>query len=213
MSRRSRDFIPALSFHALTRFYDPLIRWAMREDLLKGTLLDHARIAAGMRVLDVGCGTGTLTVMAKRAHPTATVVGLDPDGRALTVAREKAAGLDIDWQQATAQAIPYADHAFDRVLASLMLHHLDRPAKRAALREMHRVLSVDGRLVVLDFTAPDTTWARLVGRVLGHLEHADDNIAGLLPSLIQDAGFPMPREVARFATVFGQVSILTTTRP
>lgn len=206
---RSGDFIPALHFHALTRFYDPLIRWAMREDLLKATLLDHAGLTEGSRVLDVGCGTGTLTVMAKRAHPGATVVGLDPDGRALAVARQKSAGLDIDWRQARAQSIPYPDHAFDRVLTSLVLHHLDQPAKRAALREMRRVLADDGRLAVLDLTAPDAGWARLVGRLMARLEHADDNIAGRLPALIRDAGFTPPQEVARFATVVGQVSVLT----
>lgn len=77
---------------------------------------------------------------------------------------------------------------------------------------MDRVLALDGRLVILDFTAPDTSWARLVGRIMRRLEHAADNLAGLLPSLVQDAGFPAPEEVARFATVFGQVSILTATR-
>lgn len=205
----SRDYIPPLSFHSLTRVYDPLIRWVMREEALKRALLDQARISAGMRVLDVGCGTGTLTVMTKQAQPGASVVGLDPDPAALAAARAKSSGQDIRWEQAMAQEMPFPDRSFDRVLASLMLHHLDRATKLAALREMHRVLRPDGRLLILDFTVPGGRIARVQGWIMHRLEHADDNIAGRLPDLIQQSGFRRPTETARFATIFGDVAILT----
>ena len=106
-------------------------------------------------------------------------------------------------------ALPFPDRSFDRVLASLMLHHLDRATKLAALREMHRVLRPDGRLLILDFTVPGGRIARVQGWIMHRLEHADDNIAGRLPDLIQQSGFRRPTETARFATIFGDVAILT----
>lgn len=208
---RFKDFIPPLSFDLLTPMYDPLIRWTMREHVMKSTLLQHAGIAAGVRLLDVGCGTGTLAVMAKQDHPEADIVGLDPDAAALEVARTKSAGLDIVWEQGRAEAIPFGDETFDRVLASLMLHHLDRPTKLGALREMRRVLTSQGRLLVLDFTVPGSAVAHLQARLLRRLEHVDDNFAGLIPDLICQAGFGAPVEVGRFGSIFGDVSIQVAT--
>jgi len=67
------DFIPALRFRALTRLYDPLVRATVRESAFKRALVDQVRARAGARLLDLGCGTGTLTVQLARAHPEAGV--------------------------------------------------------------------------------------------------------------------------------------------
>ena len=90
-------YLPALRFHSLSPLYDPLLRWAMREHRFKRLLIENARLA-GARVLDLECGTGTLTLMAKRAHPDAEIVGLDIDPEMLARARVKAAraGVRID---------------------------------------------------------------------------------------------------------------------
>ena len=74
-----RSYVPALGFDWLTRFYDPLLALTLREKTLKGRLIDQAGIAAGHDVLDVGCGTGTLAILAKTRQPRARVVGLDGD--------------------------------------------------------------------------------------------------------------------------------------
>ena len=77
---RERSYIPALGFDWLTRFYDPLLALSLREKTLKGRLIDQAAIAPGHDVLDVGCGTGTLAILAKNRQPEARVVGLDIAG-------------------------------------------------------------------------------------------------------------------------------------
>jgi len=72
-------YLSALRFRALTRVYDPAIRWTTREATFKRRLLEQAAPAADSRVLDLGCGTGTLAIMLKRTQPDAAVIGLDAD--------------------------------------------------------------------------------------------------------------------------------------
>ena len=89
-SPMERTYIPALRFDRLTAFYDPLIRWTLREATFKTRLIRQAHLEEGHRVLDLGCGTGTLTLMIKAAHPEADVVGLDVDPKVLKRAEAKA---------------------------------------------------------------------------------------------------------------------------
>jgi ubiquinone/menaquinone biosynthesis C-methylase UbiE len=94
----------------------------MREEHFKLRLIQQAKIHPGMRVLDLGCGTGTLTILIKQLHPDAEVVGMDGDRAVLEVARSKAnqAGVDITVDHGMAFQLPYPYNSFDRVLSSLM---------------------------------------------------------------------------------------------
>src|SRR5690348_15767000 len=97
MSSRDR-YVPALGRDILTALYDPLIRRTTRERTFKQRLLDQASLHAGQRVLDVGCGTGTLAVWAKEREPGIEIAGIDGDPAVLERARQKAsdAGVDIE---------------------------------------------------------------------------------------------------------------------
>lgn len=66
-------FIPALRYRSLTRFYDPAVRWALREREFKAQLVEQGSVAPGDRVLDLGYGTATLSLMVKRTHPKHTL--------------------------------------------------------------------------------------------------------------------------------------------
>src|SRR4030065_560384 len=103
MSRR-RDFIPALNREWLPPVSAPLIRWTMRESTFKPRLVREARIAPGHRVLDLGCGTATLTILIKQMHPEREGSGLENEQEILEIARAKVAraGLDIALDQGMA---------------------------------------------------------------------------------------------------------------
>ncbi len=207
-----RSYVPALGFDWLTRFYDPLLALTLREKTLKGRLIDQAEIAAGHDVLDVGCGTGTLAILAKTRQPRARVVGLDGDPGVLEIAREKIAqaGVDVELREGLADSAPtFQPASFDRILTSLLLHHLTTEQKRDALAAMYRWLRPAGELHVLDFGPQGNVFLALVSRGVGWLDGATrlrDNWDGRLPELMREAGFAGADELGRAFTPFGSVS-------
>ena len=186
MNGLKEEFIPALRYRTLTRIYDPVLRWAMREATFKCALIQQARVASQHRVLDIGCGTGTLTLMIKSAHPDADVVGIDADSQALEIARRKAAEhqLKLTFYRRMAFDIFYPSNCFDRVFSSLFLHHLTQKDKLRALREAFRVLQPGGELHLADWGRPRNALTKtgfLFVRMLDGFENTRDNACGLLP--------------------------------
>ncbi len=88
--------VAALSFDALTPLYDLLCGVSGYGARLKHKVLDAARIRDGETVLDVGCGSGTLLLLAKRRYPGSCVIGIDPDEQILSIARAKLRRTDVD---------------------------------------------------------------------------------------------------------------------
>jgi len=207
MSGKSNRYIPALSFRWLTPVYDPLLKWGMREETFKRRLIQQANIQPKMKVLDLGCGTGTLTLMLKRAHPEAEVTGMDGDSQVLDIAREKSRGTDIQWDEGLASSLPYSDSVFDRIVTSLVIHHLVTDDKRRAFIEIYRVLKPRGELHVVDFGAPHSFIPSLMTKYMRRLEQAADNFDGLIPRFITEAGFGSVNEAEHFVTIFGPLSL------
>lgn len=109
MPSREADYIPALSHDWLTPFYDTLIRRTMPERRFKRQLVTNARIKSDDRILDLGCGTATLSVLIKTNHPNARLVGADSDAKILEIGRRKSikAGSEIVFVQAMAFNLPH----------------------------------------------------------------------------------------------------------
>ena len=144
--------LPPMGMAWLTPLYDPFTR-LLGVGRVHRRLVESADLRPGHRVLEIGCGTGNLTLLVKERQPAATVVGLDPDFAALARASRKAhrRNLDVQWDSGSATRLPYPDGSVDRVLSSLMLHHVPPGEKLAALREVRRVLATDGELHLVDF--------------------------------------------------------------
>lgn len=212
------DFVPALGYHWLTRFYDPLLALSLRERPLKQQLVDQAAPRPGQSVLDFGCGTGTLAILLKRACPEARVVGLDADAAVLALARRKieAAGLAIELRQGFLDADTFPPASFDRVLSTLVLHHLTHDEKLAVLAVFRRILRPGGELHVADFGPPRTAYARLITRAFRHYDGAErtaDNLAGRLAALVEQAGFAAVAVTGSRGTAFGTVDYVRAALP
>jgi len=207
MSSRPEGYIPAAGHDWLLPLYDPLQRFVFREKPMRSEILAQAKIGARSRVLDVGCGTGTQAVLTKRAHPDAEVIGLDGDAKALAVAKRKIAreGVEVELDEGLATALPYADARFDRVLSSLVFHHLEESDKRRAAAEILRVLAPGGFFLLADFGAPRTWAERALSRLLRHGGHVRLQLEGGMPALLRDAGFSRVEDVAQLSMGFARV--------
>lgn len=214
MSETNEEYIPALSYRFLTPFYDFIQKYIVRDVRYKALLIAQAGIQAGHRVLDLGCGTGTLAIMAKQAQPAAEVTGLDADPDMLKVARYKSARLNVQvkFDVGFADKLPYPDESFDRVLSSIMIHHLKTPDKIQAAREVHRVLKPGGRLHIIDFGKPVTWYGKILGPLLHRFEEANDNIDGKLPDIFGAPGLKT-EILGNFWTFFGDQAFLRGEKP
>ena len=137
-------------------WYDLLI-WAItlgRERAFREKQIEFAHLAPGESVLDVGCGTGSLAILAKeRVGPAGRVSGIDASPEMISRARKRAgkAGAEVTFENAVVEALPFPNASFDAVLSTVMMHHLPDDARHQCLSEIRRVLKPGGRLIVVDF--------------------------------------------------------------
>lgn len=171
--------------------YDLIVWLAMRggERRLRSRTLELGGIRSGESVLDVGCGTGSLAILAKEITGTTGVVwGVDPSAEMLARARAKAAraGVDVRFENAAAQALPFADSSFDVALSTMMLHHLSRAGRRELAAQLRRVVKPGGRALVVDFAKPA---AKRRG-FAGHFRHGHGHVdLAEIVGLLEGAGF------------------------
>jgi len=203
----SARYIPALSFKWLTPLYDPLLKLVVREEIFRRRLIGQADIQADQSVLDIGCGTGTLTVMIKQSAPGARVTGLDGDPEVLAIARAKAerAGVEIAWDKGLANELPYENNSFDAVVSSFMIHHLTYADKLRTFQEVRRVLRPSGGFHIVDFGPPFNFLTRAQAALMRNFERTADNFAGRIPLMLTEAGFGSVQEAARGMTFFGPI--------
>ena len=214
MSNANEDYIPALSYRFLTPFYDLIQKYIVQDVRYKSLLIAQANIQPGQHVLDLGCGTGTLAIMVKQIQPAAEVTGLDADPDMLKVAKYKAAQRKtaVKFDVGFTNKLPYPDKSFDRVLSSIMIHHLKTPDKWQTAREVYRVLKPGGQLHLIDFGKPVTLYGKLLGPCLHNCEEANDNIDGKLPEIFGAPGLKT-EVVGSFWTFFGDQAFLRGEKP
>jgi ubiquinone/menaquinone biosynthesis C-methylase UbiE len=213
MSESMRTYLPAAGHDWTLPLYDPIVK-LLGGDRARRILLDQAALTPGYRVLDIGCGTGTLAVLIKRLHPDVAIVGIDPDPKALAHARRKAshAAVSIQFDQGFGDELPYPEATFDRVFSSFMFHHLPSAAKGETLRAVRRVLKPGGTLHMLDFEGPDGGTHGILAHLLHSSERLKENSENQVLTLMRQAGFPDPRKVNERAMFFGRIAYFRAVR-
>lgn len=207
-----KEYIPALKYDWLTRFYDPILRITMPEKQFKTDLVNQANIKENHRVLDFGCGSLTLTLLAKQNQPKAELTGVDVDEKNIAIARQKLereeAEIKIDKYDGV--ILPYPDGYFDRVITSLVFHHLTKGQKKNSLKEIKRVLKTGGELHIADWGKAKNGLMRFLFysvQLLDGFETTTDNVYGLLPTYIAETGFLNVKTNKHYNTIFGTLSL------
>jgi ubiquinone/menaquinone biosynthesis C-methylase UbiE len=201
LNQKGRIMMSTIESPAQTKGY--LIRWGAFYDTVVNLLtlgqtsrlrtmtIDQAMLMPGERLLDVGCGTGGVTIPAKkRVGQNGPVSGIDPSPEMIAVARRKAerARLEIDFRIGVIESLPYEDGSFDVVTSSLMMHHLPNDVQQKGLAEIYRVLKPGGRILIADAMRPNRVvmkgFFNLIARHHGLKFGVED-----MPGILKSAGF------------------------
>jgi ubiquinone/menaquinone biosynthesis C-methylase UbiE len=201
-----RAYLPAAGRDWALPLYDCCVT-LLGINATRKKLIEQASIQPGQRVLEIGCGTGSLVLRIKRQFPDVQVVGLDPDPKALARARAKARGLPVRFDRAFADAMPYEDETFDCVLSSFMFHHLKSAERVTTLAEIRRVLKAGGSLHLLDFAGHRPNSSGLVIRMFHSRRQMRDNAEDRVLALMTQAGLGTPERLAHGRVLFGLMRV------
>jgi ubiquinone/menaquinone biosynthesis C-methylase UbiE len=208
-----KSYTPPLGQDALTPLYDMAIRCLTREHVWRSALVRQAAPSPYDRILDVGCGTGTLALALKRLEPEADIIGLDPDSRALANARNKAvsAGQAITFVQGFLgdTGLPEGWKP-TKIVSSLMFHQVPLAAKTDILSTMRRMLDIGGEIHIADYGLQRDALMRGLFRItvqlLDGVTDTQPNADGVLSRLMREAGLEA-EETQAFKTATGSISL------
>lgn len=203
VNESNKSYLPAAGLHLLLPLYDLLTKW-MGMDRPRKRLVELAELRPDQRVLDIGCGTGTLAILIKRTVAGVKMTGADPDPRVLARARQKAAraGVPIQFERAFAGSLPYADSSFDQIFSSFMFHHLPLDEKKSMLREVVRVLKPGGHFFLLDFNGKGHG---ILARIAHSREVLQENSETRILELLRAAGLKRAHLIAEDHVLFGGI--------
>jgi demethylmenaquinone methyltransferase/2-methoxy-6-polyprenyl-1,4-benzoquinol methylase/phosphoethanolamine N-methyltransferase len=154
-------------------------------------VVEMAKIKPGDKVLDVGCGTGSLTLTAKRyAGTSGSAYGIDASPEMIAVACKKAqsSGLEAVFEVRLIENLGYPNDTFDVVISRLVIHHLPDDLKRQAFAEIFRVLKPGGMIFIADFKPPaNPILAHVALAMVGHRMMQTD--VQIIPGMLTKTGF------------------------
>lgn len=155
-------------------------------------VVEMAKIKPGDKVLDVGCGTGSLTLTAGNcAGVSGSACGIDASPEMIDVARKKTnrSGCKTFFEVGLIEKIAYADATFDVVISRLVIHHLPDDLKRRGFTEIYRVLKPGGHFFLADFKPPANLFLiHVASAVFGHRMMMQSNVEAI-PPMLRETGF------------------------
>lgn len=212
MEKSSKNYLPALRFEFLTRFYDPIVRITTREFAFKRALIKQANLQKNQTILDLACGTGTLSIAIKKNFPEIKVFAFDVDEEILQMAREKAEKykVAINFEQGFSDSLPFENETFDRVFSTLAFHHLTHGRKIKTLHEILRVLKHNGEFHLADYGLAHNKRQFILSkfiRAIDGFETTQDNLHGRLKLLMEQNGFAQVERTGYFKTIIGTIRL------
>ncbi len=155
-------------------------------------IVEMAKIKPGDKVLDVGCGTGGLTLTAKKyAGASGSAYGIDASPEGIAIARKKAErnGSGTVFEVGLIERIAYPEATFDVVISRLVIHHLPDDLKRQGFKEIYRVLKPGGLVFLADFKPPtNPVLVHVASALVGRRMMMQSNVWGI-PPMLTETGF------------------------
>ena len=211
---KQKDFIPALGYDFLTAYYDLTIKLTMPEKRFRTLLVEELNPQSGEKILEFGFGTGQNLLLVKQKEPKTDLIGLDIDPKVRDIAQHKIRknGFELPLDLYDGSAFPYADAQFDKVYSSLVFHQLDAATKLHCLKEIYRVLKPNGHLLIGDWGKAKSRLMRgafYAVQLLDGFKTTNDNVNGLMPNFISQAGFVNVIESQFINTMIGTYAYYT----
>ena len=220
MTEPENDYTPALGRHELTDDYDRVIAIMTRERRWRSLMLSALAPRPNETIVDIGAGTGSFALLVKRACPTARIVAIDPDPAVRRIAERKfaSAGITVDYITAMgdAEEVGVAAASADKVTCSLVLHQCPMEAKKGILANIFRLLKPGGRLLISDYGKQRSLLMHMLFkqvRAIDGYENTKANKDGMIPVLMEEAGFGNVEEMRATPTPTGSISLYSGWKP
>lgn len=217
MEHQPSKYIPALRYSWLTKFYDTFLGITFPEKRIKQALILQCTFRGNEHVLDFGTGTATLSIMIKKQFQGLQVSGIDADEQVLRIAKRKIVkyNLDIGLIHYDGLHIPLPDNAVDKVVSSLVFHHISTENKKTVLKEIFRIIRPGSEIHIADFGKATNLYQKIAFGIFRRMdgeENTSINSKGLLPEFLKEAGFTNVVETQYFNTLFGTIKLISATK-
>lgn len=208
---KNKKFIPALGYDWLSDLYDLTIKLTMPEIKFRNKLIEYLNPQNEESILEFGFGTGQNLILGKKKNAQSNFIGVDIDPKIKKIAQRKLRKLviDIPLHLYNGTTLPFPDNSFDKIFSSLVFHQLDRETKILCLKELHRVLKPNGQLLIGDWGKAKSLLMRIAFYLVQFLDGfktTTDNVNGLMPLFISEAGFLHVKEIDFINTKIGTYS-------
>tara|TARA_R110000824_G_scaffold197920_3_gene381665 strand:- start:1102 stop:1755 length:654 start_codon:yes stop_codon:yes gene_type:complete len=204
-------YTPPLGYKILTPLYDLVIRYLTRESVWRSALVKQINPLPGDRILDVGCGTGSLLAVLAEQCPEADFIGLDPDIAALERASKKidSANIRLIPGFLSKEALPKGWQP-TKITSSLMFHQVSLEKKNEIAEIMRSLLMPGGELHIADYAMQKSPLMRAAFRMtvqqLDGVEDTRHNAEGILERILVAPGY-LTEKTQSFATATGSISL------